>query len=52
MTDDDKICHGFTNQPGIILGFPQILLAEAGAGEPCRRDVEEIRKAARGCVMI
>jgi hypothetical protein len=32
--------------------FPQILLAEAGAGEPCRRDVEEIRKAARGCVMI
>ncbi len=46
MTDDDKNRHDFKNQLGIILGFSEILLAEAAAGDPRRDDFEEIHKAA------
>lgn len=46
MTDDDKTRHDFKNHLGIILGFSEILLAEAPAGDPHRGDLEEIRKAA------
>ena len=45
MTDDDKSRHDFKNQLAIILGFSEILLAEA-AGDPRRRDLEEIHRAA------
>ncbi len=43
---DDKNRHDFKNQLGIILGFSEILLAEAAAGDPRRGDFEEIHKAA------
>lgn len=46
MTDDDKIRHDFKNQLAIIRGFAEILLEEAGAGDPRRSDFEEIYKAA------
>ena len=46
MTDDDKSRHDFKNQLAIIRGFAEILLAEAEAGDPRRRDLEEIHKAA------
>ena len=46
MNDDDKSRHDFKNQLAIILGFSEILLAEAAAGDPRRRDLEEIHKAA------
>ena len=46
MTNDEKNRHDFKNQLGIILGFSEILLAEAAAGDPRRGDLEEIRKAA------
>ena len=46
MTDDDTSRHDFKNQLAIIQGFVEILLAEAGAGDPRRRDLEEIHKAA------
>jgi signal transduction histidine kinase len=46
MNDDDKSRHDFKNQLAIILGFAEILLAEAAAGDPRRRDLEEIHKAA------
>jgi hypothetical protein len=46
MNDDDKSRHDFKNQLAIILGFAEILLAEAEAGDPRRRDLEEIHKAA------
>jgi signal transduction histidine kinase len=46
MTDDDKSRHDFKNQLAIIRGFAEILLAEAAAGDPRRRDLEEIYKAA------
>jgi len=46
MSDDDKSRHDFKNQLGIILGFSEILLAEAKVGDPRRGDVEEIHKAA------
>jgi hypothetical protein len=45
MTDDDKNRHDFKNQLGIVLGFSEILLAEAAAGDPRRCDLEEIHKA-------
>ena len=47
MTDDDKHRHDFKNHLGIILGFSEILLAEAAAGDPRRGDFEEIHKAAK-----
>ena len=46
MTDDDKNRHDFTNQLGIILGFSEILLADAADDDPRRDDLEEIHKAA------
>ena len=46
MTDDDKSRHDFKNQLAIIRGFSEILLAEAAAGDPRRRDLEEVHKAA------
>jgi signal transduction histidine kinase len=46
MIGDDKARHDFKNQLAIIQGFAEILLAEADAGDPHRRDLEEIHKAA------
>ena len=46
MTDDDKSRHDFKNQLGIIIGFSEILLADAADGDPRRGDFEEIHKAA------
>lgn len=46
MTDDDKSRHDVKNQLAIILGFTEILLAEAVPGDSRRRDLEEIHKAA------
>lgn len=43
---DDKDRHDFKNQLSIILGFSEILLADAAAGDPRRADLEEIYKAA------
>ena len=40
------IRHDFKNQLSIILGFSEILVAEAAVGDPRRGDLEEIRKAA------
>jgi signal transduction histidine kinase len=46
MTEDDKSRHDFKNQLAIIRGFAEILLTEAAAADPRRRDLEEIHKAA------
>ncbi len=43
---EDKSRHDFKNQLGVVLGFSEILLAEAAAGDPRRGDFEEIHKAA------
>lgn len=45
MIDDDKVRHDFKNQLAIIRGFAEILLAEAAADDPRRRDIEEIYRA-------
>ncbi|MBI3400971.1 MAG: hypothetical protein HY048_06090 [Acidobacteria bacterium] len=47
---DDKSRHDIKNQLGIILGFSEILLAEAPAGDPRRRDLEEIHTAAKAAL--
>ena len=46
MNDDDKHRHDFKNQLAIIRGFAEILLEEAAVGDPRRRDLEEIHRAA------
>ncbi len=46
MTDDEKNRHDFKNQLTVIRGFSEILLAEDSIGEPVRRDLEQIHKAA------
>ena len=46
MADDDKHRHDLKNHLAIILGFSEILLAEAPSGDPRRRDLDEIHKAA------
>lgn len=46
MDDNDKNRHDFKNQLAIIRGFAEILLEEAPVGDPRRRDLEEIHKAA------
>lgn len=46
MDDDDKHRHDFKNQLAIIRGFAEILLEEAAVGDPRRRDLEEIHRAA------
>ena len=50
MPDDERIRHDFKNQLGIILGFSEILVAEAEAGDPRREDFEEIQRAARAAL--
>jgi signal transduction histidine kinase len=45
MTDDETIRHDFKNQLAIIRGFSEILLGEARADDPRRRDFQEIYKA-------
>jgi len=47
MPDDERNRHDFKNQLGIILGFSEILVAEAEAGDPRREDFEEIHRAAQ-----
>ena len=46
MTEDEKLRHDFKNQLAIIRGFSELLLADAADGDPRRRDLEEIHKAA------
>ena len=46
LSDDDKVRHDFKNQLAIIRGFSEIMLAEAAATDPRRRDIEEIHRAA------
>lgn len=46
MSDDDTYRHDIKNHLSIILGFSEILLAGAPAGDPRRRDLEEIHTAA------
>lgn len=46
MDDADKNRHDFKNQLAIIRGFAEILLEEAAVGDPRRRDLEEIHRAA------
>ena len=46
MDDNDKNRHDFKNQLAIIRGFAEILLEEAPIGDPRRRDLEEIHRAA------
>ena len=43
---DNKSRHDFKNQLAIIHGFAELLLADAAADDPHRRDLEEICKAA------
>ena len=45
MTEHDRHRHDFKNQLGIILGFSEILIADAADGSS-RLEITEIHKAA------
>ena len=49
---DDKNRHDFKNHLAIILGFSEILLAEAAADDPRRSDLEEIHNAAAAALAL
>lgn len=51
-TNDDKHRHDFTTQLGIILGFSDLLLADAADDDPRRGDFEEIHKAAAAALEL
>jgi signal transduction histidine kinase len=44
-SEDDKNRHDFKNQLSIIVGFSEMLLAEAPVDDPRRGDLEEIHRA-------
>lgn len=46
MTDDEMSRHDVRNQLSIIYGYAESLLDDVEAGDPRRRDLEEIHKAA------
>ena len=46
MSDGENPSHAFKNQLTIIRGFSELLIAETPDGDPRRRDLEEIHKAA------
>jgi hypothetical protein len=46
MSDGETPSHAFKNQLTIIRGFSELLIAETPDGDPRRRDLEEIHKAA------
>jgi signal transduction histidine kinase len=46
MSDAENPSHAFKNQLTVIRGFSELLIAETPDGDPRRRDLEEIHKAA------
>ena len=52
MTEDEKHRHDFRNHLGIILGFSEVLLAEAPPADPRRGDLEEIHAAAMAALEL
>ena len=51
-TGDSKARHDFKNHLSIILGFAEILMGEAPAGDPRRADLEEIHRAASDALAL
>ena len=49
---DENARHDFKNQLAIILGFAEIMLAEAANTDPRRRDIEEIHRAAAAALAL
>ena len=43
---DDAAVHALSNQLAVIVGFLEIILAATAAGDPRRRDLLEVQKAA------
>jgi hypothetical protein len=46
MNADARTLHALKNQLSIVLGFSELLVAEAAPDDPRRRDFQEIHKAA------
>lgn len=49
---NDKNRHDFKNQLAIILGFSEILRAQAADDDPRRGDFEEIHQAAKAALEL
>jgi signal transduction histidine kinase len=46
LLPDAKTRHDLRNQLGVILGYAEMLLADAAQEDPRRADLDEIRQAA------
>jgi len=51
-TERGAFVHDMKNMLGIILGYSSLVLDEMTDGDPRRRDIEEIRKAAEGALAL
>ena len=52
MTDSRDFEQALMNHLGIVLGFSELLLQEAGLDDPSRRELGEIHKAATAAVQM
>ena len=52
MTKQRVFLHDMKNMLGIIIGYSNLLLDEMPADDPRRADVDEIRKAGEGALVL
>ena len=52
MTNQREFLHDMKNLIGIIIGYSNLLLDEMPAADPRRPDVDEIRKAGEGALVL
>lgn len=49
---DVKFVHDMKNLLGIVIGYSNLLLDEMPADDPRRGDLDEIRKAGEGAIVL
>ena len=52
VTLSSETIHALSNHLGIILGFVELILAEAADDDPHRQDLLEIRQAAKAAAAL
>ena len=52
MSDHDPFVHDMKNMLGIIVGYSDLALDDMPEGDPRRKDLEEIHKAAESALAL
>lgn len=52
MKADVKFVHDMKNLLGIVIGYSNLMLDEMPADDPKRGDLDEIRKAGEGAIVL